>query len=149
MAWKKSLEQTLHEQDTELRELRKRVGKTGASTNRSMLLSKELVESGLPDASQARLRKQLPATAGKDEINAAIATEREFVRKVRAGTNQGDQSARLVESYKLLGLSEKEAGIAANLEIAVKGITESRQTLANAAKALGMSDAEAKIFSQI
>jgi hypothetical protein len=144
----KSLERTLQEQDIELRELRKRVGKTGASTN----LAQELSESGLPDAAQARVRKLLPASAGKDAIKQAIAQEREYVRKVRTGAraqNQGERASRLAESYKLMGLSEKEANLAAGVEVSVSNISEARQKLANAAKLLGMTDAEASVFSQI
>ena len=142
----KSLEQQLVEKDQELRELRKRVGKPGAAKNSVQQL---ISESGLPAAAQSRLLKRLPATAAEDVVKVAIGAERDFVRKVRAGTNQGDQSTRLVESYKLMGLSEKQAQIAAGIETDVKNVTESRQSLANAARALGMSEAEAKIFSQI
>ncbi len=147
----KSLEQQLTEQATELRELRKKAGKTGASTNRT-LLTQELSESRLPDAAQARLRKQLPATAGKDEIKAAIAQEQNYVFQLRSSAsrqNQREQAARLAESYRGYGLSEKESELAAGVESDVKNVTESRQSLANAAKRLGMTDAEAAIFSAI
>jgi hypothetical protein len=139
----KSLEQTLHEQDTELRELRKKVGKTGAATNAVQQL---ISESALPAAAQVRLLKRLPATASKDVVKAAIATEGDYVRKL---TGAQRDLCGLVESYRLIGLSEKEANLAAGVEVAVKDISESRQRLANAAKKMGMSDSEAAIFSQI
>ncbi|MGD1214307.1 MAG: hypothetical protein ABR861_04895 [Terriglobales bacterium] len=137
----KSLEQQLHEQDQELRELRKRVGKPGATTN----LAQELSESRLPEAAQARLRKRLPATATKDVIRRAISEERELVRQIRMPANQD----RLVESYKAIGLSEKEAKIAARVESAVKDVTESQSKLANAARLLGLSEKEAAVFARI
>jgi hypothetical protein len=137
----RSLEQQLHEQDQELRELRKRVGKSGATTS----LVRELSESGLPDAAIARLRKKLPATASASAIKAAIAEEKNYVR----GVLKSGRSLELVDSYKSLGLSEKEAKIAAGVESAVENISESRQKLANAAKLLGLSDAESDVFSRI
>lgn len=137
----KSLERQLQEQATEISELRKRLGKTGTATT----LVQELSESGLPQAAQSRLQKRLPATATKEVIKRAIAEERELVRQIRTPGNQ----ARLAESYRLLGLSDKESGIAAGVEVAVKNITESRQKLANAALLLGMTEAQADIFSKI
>jgi hypothetical protein len=143
----KSLERQLQEKDQELRDLRNKGGNTGGQKKSRQLIS----ESGLPEPSQVRLRKRFQESENPDVVKRAIAEEQAFVRKVRAGAggqNQSDQ-ARMVESFKLMGLSEKEAGIAAGVEVAVKDISESRQSLANAAKALGMSDAEAKLFSQI
>ena len=139
----KSLERQLLEKDTELRELRKNAGKTkpGASANVAQLLA----ESGLPEPAIARLRKKLPATEKADVIRLAISEERTYVRDVRTSVN----GVALVESYKLLGLNEREAGIAAGVEVAVKNIDESRSRLADAAKRLGLSEKEAAIFSQI
>lgn len=157
MGWKKSLEQTLHEQDTELRELRKKVGKTGQLPESERLarqalqrtLGQQLSESGLPEATQARLRGRLGATSTNDEIKAAIVEEREYMQKIRAQPRILNLTeSRLFESYKLIGLSEKEAGIAAGIDVAVSNISEARQKLANAAKLLGMTDAEASVFSQ-
>src|ERR1700692_987462 len=143
----KSAEQHLKEQAAEIRELRKKAGMTDPSTSRA-LLTQELTESRLPDAAQARLRKQLPATAGKDEIKRAIAQEQDYVWQLRASAsrqNQREQASLLAESYRAYGLSERQAEIAAGVEIDVKNVTESRQSLANAARAMGMTDAEAKI----
>ena len=83
------------------------------------------------------------------------------LRELRKTTKQGGASrrtvlnesgptdAKMVETYRLLGLSEKEAAIAANIQHTVGTIQESRQRLADAAKLLGMSEAEADLFSRI
>jgi hypothetical protein len=55
-------------------------------------------------------------------------------------------AVQLVESYRRLGLSEKEAVIAASVESAVEDITKSRRQLRDAAKLLGMSDTEAELL---
>jgi hypothetical protein len=112
----KSLEQQLHEQDQELRELRKRVGKPGATTN----LAQELSESRLPEAAQARLRKRLPATATKDVIRRAISEERELVRQIAARVESAvkdvtESQSKLANAARLLGLSEKEAAVFARI----------------------------------
>ncbi|HMB83975.1 MAG TPA: hypothetical protein VKI40_08005 [Terriglobales bacterium] len=144
----KSLEQQLNEQAAEIRELRKITGKKVATTN----VARELSESGLPDISQSRLRKRLRGSESASEIKAAIAQERALVRSVR---NQGGhvldlvEADRLVEGYRRIGLNEREARIAANVEEAVKGVQQNQAKLANAAKLLGMSDAEALVFSKI
>jgi len=144
----KSLEQQLNEQAAEIRELRKITGKKVATTN----VARELSESGLPDISQSRLRKRLRGSESASEIKAAIAQERALVRSVR---NQGGhvldlvEGDRLVEGYRRIGLNEREARIAANVEEAVKGVQQNQAKLANAAKLLGMSDAEALVFSKI
>jgi hypothetical protein len=146
----KSLEQQLSEQDQELRELRKRVGKAALPTN----LTRQLSESGLPDVSQSRLRKRLRGSESASEIKAAIAEERTLVRSVRT-RNQGGhvldlvEADRLVEGYRRIGLNEREARIAANVEEAVKGVQQNQAKLANAAKLLGMSDAECAVFAKI
>jgi hypothetical protein len=143
----KSLEQQLVEKDLELRELRAKAGKPGVKKNSRQLIS----ESGLPEPSQVRLRKRFQESDNPDVVKRAIAEEKAFVQKVRTGAggqNQGDQAS-LVESYKLMGLSEKQAELAAGIETDVKNVTESRQSLAKAAKRLGMTEREAEIFSKI
>jgi len=146
----KSLEQQLNEQAAEIRELRKTAGKKVVTTN----LARELSESGLPDVSQSRVRKRLRGSETASEIKAAIAEERALVRSVRT-RNQGGhvldlvEGDRLVEGYRRIGLNEREARIAANVEEAVKGVQQNQAKLANAAKLLGMSDAEALVFSKI
>ena len=140
----KSLEQQLNEQAEELRQLR---GAGGKSTTVAQLLS----ESGLPPSAQARLRKRIPITEKADVVKAAITDEKEYIRKLglQGTQNQGADSARLVESYKFLGLSEKESKLAAGVEVAVTNVTEARQKLANAGKLLGLTDAQAAVFSEI
>jgi len=148
----KSLEQQLNEQAEEIRQLR---GSPGRSTT---TVAQLLSDSGLPPASQARLRKKIPLNEKADAVKAAITEEREYVRKLGQGKqNQGDGfdlsvselGSRLVESYIALGLSTAEAKIAAGVETAVTNVSESRQKLANAAKTLGLSDAQAAAFAEI
>jgi hypothetical protein len=142
----KSLEQQLTEMSAEVRELRRAAGKSGTSTSVSQLLS----DSGLPPASQARLRKRIPISETAAVVKAAITEEREYVRKLGlSAQNHGADSTRLYESYVSLGLTEKEARIAAGLEVAVTNVSESRQKLANAAKLLGLNEKEAAAFSRI
>jgi hypothetical protein len=143
----KSLEQMLHEKDEELRELRKKVGKSGATS-----LARELSESGLPEAAIARLKRKLPANASTAVVKAMITEEKNYVLGVRAGAHrqsQDSQALELVEGYKALGLSEKEAKIAARVESAVKDVNESQARLANAVRLLGLSEKEAAVFSRI
>jgi DNA-directed RNA polymerase specialized sigma24 family protein len=144
----KSLEQQLVEKQREIDELRGTGGRSGVSGNLTRLLS----ESGLPEAAQSRLRKRLRATEKADVIKAAITEEKHYVLGVRSSASRQKQDGRsleLVESYRSLGLSEKEAKIAARVESAVENISESRQKLANAAKLLGLSDAECAEFANI
>jgi hypothetical protein len=148
----KSLETKLAEAEQELKELRKTASKAG--------LTQQLSESGLPAPAQARLRKRFEATGSIDGLKTAVAEEHEYVRQVRkaSGRNQGGrttetqegdaQRRRLFEGYRAFGLSEKEANLAAGIENAVEEIKESEQKLFDAAKNLGLSDAEAKAFSQ-
>src|ERR1700691_3930678 len=98
----KSLENQLNEQAEELRLLRaiereqaderKLFGAGGKSTTVAQLLS----ESGLPQPSQARLRKQIPLTEKAEVVKAAIADEKEYIRKLghQGMQNQGADSAR-------------------------------------------------------
>ena len=144
----KSLEQQLTEQATEIRELRKRAG-TG--TGKDATITQLLSESGLPEAAQARIRKRLPA-AKIEEIREAIISEKDYIRKVRASASRKatqEASTGLADAYRGLGLSTREAEIAAGVEAAVEQITESRQELISAAKLLGLSDKEAEVFSRI
>jgi hypothetical protein len=120
----------------------------------------QLSESGLPPAAQARLKKRFESAANLDGLKTAITEEHEYIRQVRKATarnsrtgstqlSESDERKRsLVEGYKAMGLSEKEAMLAAGLEGAVEGIQESEQKLYDSAKAMGMSDAEAKAFSE-
>lgn len=138
----KSLEQQLAEKDQEIRELRKTV------------ITQELSESGLPEAAQARVRKRLRGSETAAEIKNAIAEEATYLRAVRASKKttpkETDQATvELVESYKRMGLSEKEARIAAGVESAVEDISESRRSLREAFKFLGMSDTEADAASRL
>ncbi len=141
----KSLEMQLHEQAEEIRQLR---GAGGKST-----VAQLLYDSGLPPVSQARLRKSIPITEKADIsiVKAAITKEKEYIRKLgyQGTQNQGADSTRLVESYVALGLNEKEAKIAAGVEAAVGDVSEARQRLQNAGKLLGLSDAQARVFSEI
>jgi hypothetical protein len=144
----KSLEQQLTEMDAENRELRRTAGKSCTSTTVTQLLS----DSGLPPASQARLRKRIALNEKADVVQAAIAAEKKYIRELGQGDgrqNQGADSARLCESYRALGLSEKESRIAAGVETAVGNVSEARQKLADAAKLLGLSDAQGAHFSDI
>jgi len=154
----KSLQQQLDEKQLELRELRKKRGQsleiqlTEAETELQQLrgtprrtagdesrISQELADSGLPAAAQERLKKRF---AGKiDGLKEAIAEEKKYVRKVRAAGATSD-STQLVESYRGLGLSDREAKLAAGVETAIEGTAESRQRLTKAAKTLGMTESE-------
>lgn len=143
----KSLEQQLTEQAEEIRRLRKN---PGAGTGKDAIATL-LSESGLPDAAQARIRKRLPA-GNVLEIREAILSEKDYVRKVRASTSRKatqESAIGLADAYRGLGLSPREAEIAAGVEAAVEQITESRQELISAAKLLGLSDKEAEVFSRI
>ena len=144
----KSLETQLHEKQQEIDELRRTPGKKTDSTTR---LIKELSESGLPAAAQHRLRKRFETSGKIESLREAIREERDYVNKVHASANGNNQDEKqhLAESYRALGLSEKESAIAAGLEVTVKDVTEAHRRLANAAKLLGMSDAEAAVFSRI
>jgi hypothetical protein len=143
----KSLEQQLLEKEQELQKLRK--------TAVAAALTQELRESGLPDFAQAHVLKRFQATGRTEGVKEAIAEEAEYLRKLgankRAAAPSGGKPATvdLVESYKLLGLSQKEAAIAAGVEHAVADIQESRQKLADAARLLGLSDREADLFSRM
>lgn len=138
----KSLEQQLAEKDAEIRELRKSV------------ITQQLSESGLPEAAQARVRKRLHGSETTNEIKNAIAEEANYLRAVRASKKpaqkETDQATvELVESYKRMGLSEKEARIAAGVESSVENISESRRALRESAKLLGLTDSEADAFSRM
>jgi hypothetical protein len=133
----KSLEQQLHEQAEEIRQLR---GSGGRSTTAAQKL---ISDSGLSPDSKARLRKRIPLNEKADVVEAAITAERDVVKAAIAKT------ASLYESYISLGLSEKEAKIAAGVETAVTSVTEARQQLSDAGKLLGLSDAQAAHFSDI
>jgi len=148
----KSLETQLAEKEQELRDLRKTAGKAG--------LAQELSESGLPAAAQTRLRKRFESAANADGLRTAIREEREYIAAVRKanGRNRDERTTEmresderkrsLVDGYRAFGLSEKEARLAAGVEDAVSEMKESQQQLYSAAKAMGMSDAEAKAFSE-
>jgi hypothetical protein len=148
----KSIETQLAEKDAELRELRKTTNNQG--------LTLQLAESGLPPAAQARLRKRFESAGNLDGLKTAIAEEHEYIRQVRkaaartgagrsAEVQESDARTRsLVEGYQAFGLSEKEAKLAAGVEVAVEGVKESQEQLFHAAKSMGMSDAEAKAFSE-
>jgi hypothetical protein len=149
----KSLEQQLLEKENEIRDLRKTAGKAA--------LVQQLSESGLPAAAQARLRKRLESAQNLDGLGAAITDEREYIRQVRKAnarsqdgrsteTQESDAGKRsLFDGYRAaFGLSEKEARLAAGIENAVDEINESQQKLYDAAKAMGLSDAEAKAVSE-
>jgi hypothetical protein len=143
----KSLEHQLTEMQTEVLELRRAAGKSGSSTSVTLIS-----DSGLPPASQARLRKRIPLNEKADVVKAAITEEREYVRSLGVQGKQdqgGADNARLVESYVFLGLTEKEAKIAAGVEVAVTNVSEARQRLANASKLLGLTDAQAAAFAEI
>ena len=151
----KSLEQQLMEKDEEIRMLRQKLGKSAVAT----ALAQELSESGLPEVAQARIRKRFETTGKADGIKAAIAEEQEYVREARkairkqinasgAASSGAAPRVDLVDCYKAMGLSEKEARLAAGVESAVENITEARRELRNAAKSLGLNDAEADAFSR-
>jgi hypothetical protein len=144
----KSLEQQLTEQATEIRELRK---KAGTGTGKDATITQLLSESGLPDAAQARIRKRLPA--GKiEEIREAIRSEKDYVRNVRTSLSEKatqKAGAELADAYLAMGLSPREAAIAAGVESAVQSISESRKQLIEAGKLLGLNEREAEAFSQI
>lgn len=144
----KSLERQLQEAQEEIRKLR---GQSGKST-----LALKLTESGLPAAAQTRLRKHFEDSGNLDGLDRAITEERDYISKVRKATARGQQTElqegnaqkqSLVENYQTMGLSEREARLAAGVETAIKNVSESEQRLFESAKAMGMSDAEAKAFA--
>jgi hypothetical protein len=146
----KSVETQLAEKESELRELRKTT------------IRLELKESGLPPFAQTRLMKRFESESpNTGDVKKAIAEEQEYLRAVGwkrpRGSSGGtaevsesdEQKNRLVECYKAMGLSEREAQLAAGVEDAVAAIQESEKGLYSAAKSMGMSDSEAKIFTEL
>lgn len=140
----KSIEQQLHEKEQELSELRKTLSRTA--------LTQELRESGLPEAAQNRLRKRFKGSETAGEIKALIDGEKDYIRQVRSSgwsRKAASEAVDLVESYRRLGLSAKEAAIASGVEAEVENISESRIRLRDAFKLLGMSEEQADAASQI
>ena len=145
----KSLERQLQEAQEEIRRLRSRDGKN--------TLVLKLTESGLPAVAQARLRKRFEESGNPTDLDKAITEERDYISKVRKASPRGQvtemqeanaQKLALVEGYQKLGLSKSEARVAAGVEDAITNVTEAEQALFDAAKGMGMSEAEAKAFAR-
>jgi hypothetical protein len=148
----KSIETQLVEKERELSALRKAANKT--------TLRLDLSESGLPAAAQTRIQKRFESAESLGDLKKAITEEHEYIRQARKANARSSsarlgelseshqRSASLVEGYRAMGLSEKEAKLAAGMEDAVEDMKESQERLYNSAKSMGMSDAEAKAFSE-
>jgi hypothetical protein len=148
----KSLETQLHEAQQEIRKLQ---GKDSLNT-----VAKKLAESGLPKIAQERLAKRLQSAGIIEErdIQKAIAEEHDYVRQVQKASGkkttrtsesnaQTSDELSLVECYQTMGLTLKEAQVAAGVETTVVELKESRKKLHDAGKSLGLTDAEADAFS--
>jgi len=68
-------------------------------------------------------------------------------RRSKGSHQESKTVSEVVESYKRLGLTTKEARIAAGVESAVTEVSEAQRKLRDVAKAVGMSDAEAEAFA--
>lgn len=127
----KTLEQQLQEANTENAALKTKVAESEKASKKAVAsaeLTKLLSESKLPEIAQKKLRERFAEAVVIDGMKEAIELEREYIKSV-GGTaqvknmgekeNGTEESAsdgkkpNLVEAFKLLGMNEKEAAIAA------------------------------------
>lgn len=122
------LETKVTESETKLSEAANVAKKATASTE----LTKLLTESKLPEKAQDRIRAQFKEAIEVTGMKEAIDAEKDYIKSLGvkttasvsnmgAGDNENhdeadksDKTANLVESFKLLGMDEKQAKIAAN-----------------------------------